>query len=127
MARSRAHASARCRKVCCVAIVSAVVIVPLLAIFWISFKPIGLADLRPPAPVVRESLRGSDDDMRIQYRVRNSSRSEVITGVTLRDTLPDSLPGRLRILSPFDPALRDRTRAEPRHKSHDLRQDFAFV
>ena len=73
------------------AIVSAVVIVPLLAIFWISFKPIGLADLRPPAPVVRESLRGSDDDMRIQYRVRNSSRSEVITGVTLRDTLPEGI------------------------------------
>ena len=30
----------------------------------------------------------------------------------LRDTLPESLPKRLRILSPFDPALRDRTRAE---------------
>jgi ABC-type sugar transport system permease subunit len=30
-------------------------VLPLLAIFWISFKPIGLADLRPPAPVVREA------------------------------------------------------------------------
>lgn len=37
------------------AIVSAVVVLPLLAIFWISFKPIGLADLRPPAPVVRKA------------------------------------------------------------------------
>ncbi len=71
-----------------IAIVSAVVILPLLAIFWISFKPIGLADLRPPAPVVREALRGSGDEMRIEYRVRNSSRSEVIEGVTLSDTLP---------------------------------------
>ena len=42
-----------------IVIVSAVVIIPLLSIFWISFKPIGLADLRPPAPVVREALRGA--------------------------------------------------------------------
>lgn len=74
-----------------VAIVSAVVILPLLAIFWISFKPIGLADLRPPAPVVRESLRGSGDEMRLEYRVRNSSQSEPILGVTLSDVLPDGL------------------------------------
>ncbi len=71
-----------------IAIVSAVVVLPLLAIFWISFKPIGLADLRPPAPVAREALRGSGDEMRIEYRVRNSSQSEVIRAVTLTDTLP---------------------------------------
>ena len=74
-----------------IAIVSAVVILPLISIFWISFKPIGLADLRPPAPVVREALRGSDDDLRIQYRLRNSSQSEAISGVTLSDTLPSGL------------------------------------
>ena len=71
-----------------IAIVSAVVILPLLAIFWISFKPIGLADLRPPAPVAREALRGSGDDLRIEYRVRNSSQSEVIRAVGLEDILP---------------------------------------
>ncbi|MDW4497234.1 sugar ABC transporter permease [Sulfitobacter sp. D35] len=77
-------------------IVSAVVVIPLLSIFWISFKPIGLADLRPPAPVIRESLRGSGEEMRIEYRLRNSSRSETISGVTLRDTLPEGLtPGAL--------------------------------
>ena len=74
-----------------IAIVSAVVVLPLLAIFWISFKPIGLADLRPPAPVVREALRGSGDDLRIQYRVRNSSQEEVISGVTISDTLPSGV------------------------------------
>ena len=74
-----------------IAIVSAVVILPLLAIFWISVKPIGLADLRPPAPVVREALRGSDDTLRIQYRVRNSSQEEAITGVTLTDALPGGI------------------------------------
>lgn len=74
-----------------VAIVSAVVILPLLAIFWISFKPIGLADLRPPAPVVREALRGSGDKLRLEYRVRNSSQAEPISGVTLSDVLPEGL------------------------------------
>ena len=74
-----------------IAIVSAVVILPLLAIFWISFKPIGLADLRPPAPVAREALRGSGDELRLEYRLRNSSQSEVILDVTMSDVLPDGL------------------------------------
>ena len=71
--------------------VALVVILPLLAIFWISFKPIGLADLRPTVPVVRESLRGSGDDMRIEYRLRNSSQDKLIANVVLSDQLPDSV------------------------------------
>ncbi|WP_424971503.1 carbohydrate ABC transporter permease [Dinoroseobacter sp. S76] len=68
--------------------VSLVVILPLLAIFWISFKPVGLADLRPTAPIVRESLRGSGDNLRIEYRVRNSSQEKSVADVALSDTLP---------------------------------------
>ena len=68
-----------------ISIVSMVVILPLLAIFWISFKPIELADLRPPAPILRESLRGSGEDMRIEYRLRNSSQDVEITSVVLVD------------------------------------------
>ena len=71
--------------------VALVVILPLLAIFWISFKPIGLADLRPTAPVVREQLRGSGDDLRIEYRVRNSSQDQGIENVVLSDIWPDDL------------------------------------
>ncbi|MFZ7090297.1 carbohydrate ABC transporter permease [Primorskyibacter sp. 2E233] len=71
--------------------VALVVILPLLAIFWISFKPIGLSDLRPAAPVVRESLRGSGEDLRIEYRIRNSSQDTEVTGVTLRDSIPEGL------------------------------------
>ena len=40
-----------------IAIVSAVVILPLLAIFWISVKPVQLSDLRAPELVLREDLR----------------------------------------------------------------------
>ncbi|MEM9317937.1 MAG: sugar ABC transporter permease [Pseudomonadota bacterium] len=71
--------------------VALVVILPLLAIFWISFKPVGLADLRPPAPVVREQVRGEGDELRVEYRLRNSSRDRAITDVVIIDTLPDTV------------------------------------
>ncbi|CUX79391.1 MAG: ABC-type multiple sugar uptake system permease component [Roseibaca calidilacus] len=71
--------------------VALVVLLPLLAIFWISFKPIGLADLRPPAPILRESVRGAGDDLRVEYRLRNSSQETPVTGVTLSDTFPEGV------------------------------------
>ncbi|KAJ55691.1 transporter [Actibacterium mucosum KCTC 23349] len=78
-----------------ITIVSLVVILPLLSIFWISFKPVELADLRAPTPVVREALRGrpkvDGDAATIRYRIRNSSQERPITGITLADTLPPDL------------------------------------
>ena len=71
-----------------ITIVSLVIILPLLAIFWISVKPVGLADLRPTAPIVKENLRTSGDKSRIEYRIRNSSQDKVITGVSFTDTIP---------------------------------------
>ena len=72
-----------------ITIVSIVVLLPLLSIFWISFKPISLSDLRAPVPVVRESLRGkpeqAGDEARIEYRVRNSSQQKPILDVRLTD------------------------------------------
>ncbi|WP_171102223.1 sugar ABC transporter permease [Ruegeria sp. HKCCD7255] len=75
--------------------VSLVVILPLLAIFWVSFKPIGLEDLRPPETVVREQLRGrpaeAGDDATLRYRIRNSSQNKPLSNVSIIDTLPDGL------------------------------------
>ncbi|KAA8611055.1 carbohydrate ABC transporter permease [Salipiger aestuarii] len=75
--------------------VSLVVLLPLLAVFWISFKPVGLADLRPPTPIVREDIRGDleapGDKAVLRYRLRNSSQDQQILGVTLVDTWPDGL------------------------------------
>jgi multiple sugar transport system permease protein len=72
-----------------------VVILPLLSIFWISFKPVSLADLRAPEVVVREDLRGrpeaAGDAAEIRYRLRNSSQDAEIRGATLADTLPPGL------------------------------------
>ena len=75
--------------------VALVVILPLLAVFWISVKPVTLSDLRPPAPVVREDLRGrpadAGDTAIIRYRLRNSSRDQTIRGVALTDSIPEGL------------------------------------
>lgn len=70
-----------------------VVILPLLAIFWISVKPVELSDLRAPAPVANEQMRGrpaeAGDEASWRFRLRNSSPEALITGVTLRDVVPD--------------------------------------
>ncbi|MCT8159890.1 carbohydrate ABC transporter permease [Pseudoruegeria sp. SHC-113] len=75
--------------------VALVVILPLLSIFWISVKPVQLADLRAPAPIVRESLRGNPkspaDEAEYEIRIRNSSQDKPILGVTLADVLPEGL------------------------------------
>ena len=64
-----------------------VIILPLIAIFWISFKPIALEDLRPASAMVREQLKGkpkqSGDTAIIRYKIRNSSQKDPISGVTL--------------------------------------------
>ncbi len=76
-------------------IVLGIVLGPLLANFWISFKPIELADLRAAAPVVNEQLRprpeAAGDAVILRYRLRNSSRKDAIEGVTLTDTLPEGI------------------------------------
>ncbi len=76
-------------------IVAAVVLFPVLASFWISFKPVELGDLRAPAPIANERVRGTaeapGDTITVQYRLRNSSDRRQITDITLTDTLPDGL------------------------------------
>ncbi|MGI9395698.1 MAG: carbohydrate ABC transporter permease [Boseongicola sp.] len=75
--------------------VALVVILPLLAIFWISVKPVSLADLRAPEVVLREDLRGrpevAGDDATIRYRLRNSSQDQPILGVVFTDSIPKGL------------------------------------
>ncbi len=76
-----------------IASVALIVILPLLAIFWISVKPVSLGDLRPPAPIAKERLRGkveqAGDAATIEYRLRNSHISRQIADVRLVDVIPD--------------------------------------
>ncbi len=76
-------------------IVLSIVLLPLLANFWISFKPVQLGDLRPPAVVANERLRptpqAAGDASEISYRLRNASQRGNVTAVVMRDTLPEGL------------------------------------
>ena len=75
--------------------VALVVVLPLLSIFWISVKPVKLADLRPPEVVLREDLRGdpevAGDQATIRYRLRNSSQDQPILDVKFDDVVPEGL------------------------------------
>ncbi|MHA7776611.1 carbohydrate ABC transporter permease [Roseibium sp. M-1] len=75
------------------AIILMIVAGPLMANFWISVKPVQLADLRPPAVLVNERLRGrpeaEGDAASLEYRSRNSSQDEEIRNVVLTDQIPD--------------------------------------
>ena len=76
-------------------LVFSIVMLPLIANFWISVKPITLADLRPPTLIVKEQLRGdieqAGDSAKIRYRFRNSSIKYPLTSVEFSDDLPDGL------------------------------------
>jgi multiple sugar transport system permease protein len=74
------------------AIVAGVILFPVAANFWISFKPVGLGDLRPPAANIREQVTqmpdAVGDELVLQYRLRNSSRTVAIQEVRIRGELP---------------------------------------
>ena len=77
-----------------IVIVAAVVVLPLLAIFWISVKPVQLSDLRAPELVLREDLRRIDapgDEGAWRFRLRNSSPDRELRGVAFTDALPPGL------------------------------------
>ena len=76
-------------------IVLSVVLFPLIANVWISFKPVTLGDLRAPSVLVNERLMGDvvavGDEADIRYRIRNSSRQSDIAAVVMTDELPKTL------------------------------------
>lgn len=90
-----------------VATVMTAVLLPLAATFWISVKPIELADLRPPAAIARERFRSEPatpgDAVAVEYRLRNSSPRHPVRQIELRDAwpagwIPENLDARCTIL-----------------------------
>ena len=59
------------------AVVLSIVLLPVLANFWISFKAVELSDLRPPKPIVKLQLRqwpkNHGDPLVIRYSLRTVS------------------------------------------------------
>jgi len=86
-------------------LVLAVVLLPLLANFWISVKPVTLAELRPPSLILKEQVRGgftaAGDEARIEYRYRNSSIKYPLETVTFSDRLPSGVT-----VTSLDPACK---------------------
>ena len=63
-----------------------VIILPLMAIFWISFKPIALEDLRPASAIVREQLKGKPKQQSLDQidaqSLRASERADLFSSRT---------------------------------------------
>ena len=76
-------------------LVLSIVLIPLFANFWISFKPISLSDLRPPKLILKENVRGklsfNGEIAQIQYRYRNSSTKYDLKNVILTDLIPKGI------------------------------------
>jgi multiple sugar transport system permease protein len=76
-------------------IVFAIVLFPVVANVWISFKTVKLADLRRPQPLVRVRVlatpSGPGDTLGVRYQMRNSSQTVAITDIALFDRLPAGL------------------------------------
>ena len=75
--------------------VLSIVLLPLLANFWISFKAVELGDLRAARPMFNEQLKprpkAADQEIILRYRVRNSSKKEALSEVIFTDELPQGL------------------------------------
>ncbi|UOM34885.1 carbohydrate ABC transporter permease [Acuticoccus sp. I52.16.1] len=74
------------------AIVALVVALPLIMNFWISAKPVMLADLRPPEANINERVSGEDvaagDTFDITYTLRNTSPNLPVSGAGFSDEIP---------------------------------------
>ena len=76
-------------------IVLSIVLFPLFANFWISFKSVELGDLRAARPMINEQLRprpsADGEQVILRYRIRNSSKKETIENFVFTDTLPEGV------------------------------------
>ncbi len=76
-------------------IVFAVILFPVAANFWISFKSVRLGDLRAPVPSTREFVANfpaeAGDVLELEYRLRNSSQSVPIRSLELAADIPPGL------------------------------------
>ena len=77
------------------AVVLSIVLMPVLANFWISFKAVELSDLRPPKPIVKLQLRqwpkNHGDRLVIRYSLRNSSQKLPVNNILSRQKLPGGM------------------------------------
>ena len=77
-----------------VLLVFAIVLFPIFANVWISFKDIELKDIRIPEPRAKKivkSISENQSELKIIYKLRNSSLIQEIRNVQFQDKLPTNV------------------------------------
>jgi len=75
-------------------LVFAIVLFPIFANIWISFKEVQLKDIRIPEPRAKKIVKTISEDntkLKIIYRLRNSSLIENIDNIKFLDKLPTNI------------------------------------
>ena len=74
-----------------VALVFAIILFPIFANVWISFKEVELKDIRIPEPRAKKIVKSISEDsskIKILYKLRNSSLLQEIRDVSFQDKFP---------------------------------------
>ena len=74
-----------------VCLVFAIVLFPIFANVWISFKEVELKDIRIPEPRAKKIVKSISDEptkIKILYKLRNSSLIQEIRDVSFQDNFP---------------------------------------
>ena len=77
-----------------VAVVFAIILFPIFANIWISFKEVELKDIRIPEPRAKKivkSVKNEDTKIKIIYKLRNSSLIQDIRDVKFKDKFPSNV------------------------------------
>ncbi len=77
-----------------VLLVFSIILFPIFSNIWISFKNVELKDLRIPEPRAKKlvkSIKDNPNQIKIIYKLRNSSLIQEITNVKFKDKYPDNI------------------------------------
>ena len=77
-----------------VLLVFAIVLFPIFANIWISFKDVELKDIRIPEPRAKKIVKSISDDgseLKVVYKLRNSSLIQEIRNVKFQDKFPKNI------------------------------------
>jgi len=77
-----------------VLLVFSIILFPIFSNIWISFKNVELKDLRIPEPRAKKLVKSINDNpnqIKVIYKLRNSSLTQEITNVKFKDRYPDNI------------------------------------
>ena len=77
-----------------VLLVFSIILFPIFSNIWISFKNVELKDLRIPEPRAKKLVKSVNDNpnqIKVIYKLRNSSLTQEITNVKFKDKYPDDI------------------------------------